>query len=65
MYQNHNVDECSTGTVRLSPLFDINNTLGRLEICYNGYWGKVCNNYADNETANVACRQLGHREGQL
>ena len=58
-----NVDQCSTGAIRLSPFNSYYNTFERLEICYNGHWGKVCNNYADSETANVACRQLGHREG--
>ena len=44
--------------------FNNNTTLGRLEICYNGYWGKMCNNSAPNKTGDVACRQLD-RVGQL
>ena len=61
-YQN--VGQCSTGDIRLSPFNSRYNTVGRLEICYNGHWGRVCNNnYADSETADIACRQLGHREG--
>lgn len=39
---------------------------GRLEICANGVWGTVCNNYNrrysgfDLHAAAVACRQLGY-----
>ena len=57
---------CDTGAIRLSPLTS-NNTdvLGRLEVCYDGYWGSVCDDFATKVTADVACRHLGHREGKL
>ena len=45
-----------TGDVRLTH-FD-NYTKGRLEVCYNGYWGSVCRKY-DDIIAVVVCRQLG------
>lgn len=58
-------DECSTGTIQITPLIpNYNNTFGRLEVCYDGHWGSVCDDLADSVTAEVACRQLGHREGQ-
>ena len=57
------------GTVRL-----VNGeyeTEGRLEICVNGKWGTVCNDYwkyyygrdvygFDHDAATVVCRQLGY-----
>ena len=61
------VDPCNdTGIVRLSSITYNNNysdTLGRLEVCYNGYWGTVCDNYQDRITADVACQQLGYDRG--
>ena len=56
----------SAGTLQLSPLVSYSNdTVGRLEICYDGYWGSVCDDYADDVVADVACRQLGHSGGQI
>ena len=54
---------CDIGELRLSPLFYDNDVLGRLEVCYNGYWGSVCDDSANNMTAIVTCRQLGHIGG--
>ena len=31
---------------------------GRVEVCINGYWGRVCHNCFDSTTALVVCKQL-------
>ena len=36
---------------------------GRLDVCYNGQWGTVCNYGFSDVDASVACRQLGFTDG--
>lgn len=36
--------------------------VGRLEMCYDGYWGSVCRDYADQRAASVACKELGYND---
>ena len=46
---------CTTGDLRLvEGIYH-----GRLEICWNGVWGTVCDDLWSNANSRVACRQLG------
>ena len=56
------VEECETGEVRL--VGGVTNSTGRLEVCGNGVWGRVCNRfqYWGPDNARVVCRQLGFSE---
>ena len=47
-----------TGAVRLTG-FSLD-FAGRVEVCYDGRWGTVCDDSATNATADVVCRQLDH-----
>ena len=56
---------CGNESFRLAPLGPgTDENIGRLEMCYNGYWGSVCDDvdkYSFRLTsAMVACRELGY-----
>ena len=51
---------CSSGDIRLTngrTLYE-----GRIEVCHNGVWGAICNDFwtQSNNNAKVACKQLGY-----
>ena len=49
--------ECDDGDLRLTGSELANE--GRLEVCYLGVWGTVCDEDWTISNAVVACRQLG------
>lgn len=50
--------ECNETDVRLVD--GVTPDDGRVEICFNGFWGSVCDDDWDNNDAKVVCRQLGY-----
>ncbi|KAL5506472.1 hypothetical protein EMCRGX_G008114 [Ephydatia muelleri] len=50
---------CSTGAIRLAGQGS-NSSQGRVEICYNGQWGTVCDYLWDTNEAAIVCKQLGY-----
>ena len=48
---------CDEGDVRLTG--GATNLEGLLQICFNGSWGTVCDDFFGTPDANVVCRQLG------
>ena len=49
---------CSNGDVQLVGNSQYVN-FGRVEVCINGVWGKVCNDFWTSRDARVVCRELG------
>ena len=49
----------SENDIRLES-FMLSDTFGRLEVCSGGYWGSVCGDGANDNVAEVACRELNH-----
>ena len=49
---------CTTGDLRLAGTGAFANQ-GRVEVCNNGAWGTVCDDFWGTVDASVACRQLG------
>ena len=36
-----------------------NNSEGRIEVCFDGMWGSICDNFWTQSDADIACKQLG------
>ena len=63
-YTANGTDNCTSGRIRL-----VNGRLpseGRVEICFNGVWGTVCDLGWDSHDAAVVCGYLGYpKNGKL
>lgn len=60
---NAQPSNCSTGELRLrggSTQYE-----GRVEMCYNGLWGSICQNDWSINEAHVVCNQLGYQGKQI
>ena len=58
IYYYFYLTDCEDGDIRLRS--GTNSLEGRVEVCYSGVWGTVCNDLFGRADAAVACRQLGY-----
>ena len=57
------VTGCSQGDVRLAD--QVSDIEGRVEVCYNGEWGTICDHQWGPSDARVVCRRLGLPEASM
>lgn len=57
---SHLPAECSSGFLRLVNDQTDDENMGRVEICRNGIWGRVCSLGWGNTDGEIACAQLGY-----
>ena len=60
---SHLLVPCSYGDIRLAD--GSTNYEGRVEICNDGTFGTVCDDFWDDNDAEVVCRQAGYFGGKL
>lgn len=52
-------EDCSTGDIRLTD--GSTQYEGRVEVCFNGVWGAICDSHWTDIEASTACKTLGHQ----
>ena len=53
-------ERCVHGSVRIAGT--TSGRYGTVDVCVNGTWGAVCNDFWDDMDARVVCQQLGYSQ---